>query len=136
MKGLEIKDKERFLMSVNPPFAFALEYVSDIEAAKRFYVDVLGLQVEREAPVFVQFKDRAGTHYAIASDESMSGSRGLELYWLVDAEAALDELSQKAEVCQPLKQMPFGKVFGIKDPAGQPQYLIEFAQNRPSRKVG
>ena len=123
-------------MTVTPPFAFALEYVSDIEASKRFYVDVFGLQVEREAPVFVQFKDQAGVRYAIASDESMSGDRGLELYWRVDnAESAFNELSQKAEVCLPLKEMPFGKVFGIKDPAGQPQYLVEFVQNRPSRNV-
>lgn len=123
-------------MTANPRFGFALEYVSDIEAAKRFYVQVLGLEVEREAPVFVQFKDQAGAAYAIASDESMSGHRGLELYWLVDdAEAAFSELSQKAEVGIPIKQMPFGKVFGIKDPSGQIQYLLEFAQNRPSRRL-
>jgi hypothetical protein len=66
----------------------------------------------------------------------MSGTRELELYWLVDdAEAAFAELSPKAEVSLPLKQMPFGKVFGVKDPAGQPRYLIELAQNRPSRRV-
>jgi hypothetical protein len=33
----------------------------------------------------------------------------------------------------PLKPMPFGKVFGIQDPSGQPQYLIEFAKVRPSQ---
>ncbi len=123
-------------MASKPRFGFALEYVSDIEAAKRFYVEVLGLEVEREAPTFVQFKDQAGDYFAVASDESMSGSRDLELYWLVDdAEAAFGDLSQKAEVILPLKQMPFGKVFGVKDPAGQPRYLIELAQNRPSRRV-
>lgn len=122
-------------MTTKPRFGFALEYVSDIEAAKRFYVEVLGLEVEREAPVFVQFKDQAGANYAIASDESMSGSRGLEMYWLVDdAEAAFSELSQKVEVSVPLKQMSFGKVFGINDPAGQAQYLLEFARNRPSQR--
>jgi len=124
-------------MSLNLPFAFALEYVSDIEAANRFYVDVFGLEVEREAPVFVQLKDKAGVRYALASDASMTGERGLELYWLVeDAEAAFAEMSQKAEICMPLKQEPFGKVFGIKDPAGQPQYMVEFARNRPSQSVG
>ena len=123
-------------MTIKPQFGFALEYVSDIEAVKRFYVDVLGLEVEREHPVFVQFKDPAGSHFAIASDESLSGSRDLELYWLVeDAEAAFRELSPRAEVSRPLEQMPFGKVFGLKDPAGQPRYLIELAQNRPSRRV-
>jgi hypothetical protein len=29
--------------------------------------------------------------------------------------------------------MPFGKVFGIKDPASQPRYLLEFGRDRPSR---
>ena len=121
------------MTDITPRFAFALEYVDDIEAAKRFYVEVLGLRVEREAPVFIQFQDSAGIRYAIASDESLTGSRGLELYWLVDdAEAACSMLSQRAELCVPLQQMPFGKVFAIKDPAGQPQFFIEFAENRPS----
>jgi len=128
-------DKERYLMTGTPRFAFALEYVSDLEAAKRFYVDVLGLEVEREAPVFIQFKDQAGARFAIASDASLSGERGLELYWRVDdAEAAFREFAPKAEVGLSLTQMPFGTVFGIKDPAGQPHYLIEFAQNRPSER--
>jgi catechol 2,3-dioxygenase-like lactoylglutathione lyase family enzyme len=116
-------------MSNKPEFGFVLEYVTDIEAARRFYVEILGLEVERINPVFVQFN-----HFAIASDESMSGNRDPEVYWLIDdAEAAFSDFSQKAEVIMPLKQMPFGKVFGIKDPAGQPLYLLEFAQNRPSQ---
>ena len=118
-------------MSIHPRFGFAIEYVKDIEAAKRFYVGVLGLAVERYHPTYVQFQN-----FAIASDESMGGKNELELYWLVaDAEAAFNELSQKAEVTMPLKQMPFGKVFGIKDPAGRPRYLLELAQNRPSQQV-
>ena len=116
-------------MSNKPRFGFVLEYVTDIEAAKRFYAETLGLEVERISPVFVQFN-----HFAIASDESMNGNRDPEVYWLVDdAEAAFSDFSKKADVVMPLKQMPFGKVFSIKDPAGQPLYLIEFAQNRPSQ---
>ncbi|MFZ1042081.1 MAG: VOC family protein [Anaerolineales bacterium] len=118
-------------MNNKPKFGFFLGYVEDIEAAKRFYVEVLHLEVERAAPVFVQFNN-----FAIASDESMSGSRDSEVYWLVDdAEAAFADFSQKAEVIQPIKQKPFGKVFGTKDPAGHPIYLIEFAQQRPSQSV-
>jgi predicted enzyme related to lactoylglutathione lyase len=131
-----MQDKEHLPMSTRPRFAFAVEYVSDIAAAKRFYVDVLGLQVERDSPTFVQFKEAGGANYAITSDEPIGGRRELELYWLVDdAEAAFDQLSRRAEVSLPLKQMPFGKVFGINDPAGQPQYLLELSQNRPSRPV-
>jgi predicted enzyme related to lactoylglutathione lyase len=118
-------------MNSKAKFGFVLEYVTDIEAAKRFYVEVLGLEVERYSPMFIQF-----SNFAIASDESMTGNRDPEVYWVVDdADAALKDLSQKAEVSLPLKQMPFGKVFGIKDPAGQPQYLVEFAKDRPSQLV-
>jgi catechol 2,3-dioxygenase-like lactoylglutathione lyase family enzyme len=118
-------------MSIKPRFGFVIEYVKDVEAAKRFYVDVLGLEVERYHPTFVQFDT-----FAIAGDEPMAGNGEPELYWLVDdAEAAFSELSQKAEVTLPLKQVPFGKVFGIKDPVGRPRYLLELAKDRPSQRV-
>ena len=118
-------------MSNKAKFGFVLEYVTDIEAAKRFYVEVLGLEVERYSPMFIQFNN-----FAIASDESMSGNRDPEVYWLVEgAEAAFKDFSQKGEISMPIKQLPFGKVFGIKDPAGQPQYLVEFAKDRPSQPV-
>ena len=116
-------------MNNQPKFGFIVEYVTDIESAKRFYVETLGLEVERYHPTFVQF-DR----FAIASDESMSDAREPEVYWLVDnAEAAFSEFSSKAEISLPLKQMPFGKVFAIKDPNGRPRYLVELSQNRPSQ---
>ena len=118
-------------MNNQPQFGFVLEYVTDIEAAKRFYVEIVGLQVERVSPVFVQFKN-----FAIASDASMSGTRDPEVYWLVEnAQAAFDDFSRKAEVIMSLKQMPFGQVFAIKDPAGLPLYVIELAKNRPSQPV-
>src|SRR5271157_3301891 len=118
-------------MNNKPKFGFFLEYVEDIEAAKRFYVEVLHLEVERAAPVFIQFD-----HFAIASDESMSGSREPEVYWVVeDVEAAFAEFTQKTEVIQSIQQKPFGKVFGIKDPAGRPIYLVDFAKQRPSQSV-
>jgi predicted enzyme related to lactoylglutathione lyase len=121
-------------MTIKVKFGFVLEYVTDIEAVKNFYVEVLGLEVERYAPVFVQFKDEAGANYAIASDESMTGGREPEMYWLVDdAEAAFGELSRKADVSMPLRSLPFGKVFGIQDPTGQPQYILELSANRPSQ---
>jgi catechol 2,3-dioxygenase-like lactoylglutathione lyase family enzyme len=121
---------------VSPRFGFIVAYVPDVEAAKRFYVEVLGLAVDREHPTFVQFKDAAGSFFAVASDESLGGRGEPELYWLVeDAEAAYRELSRVAEVSLPLQQRPFGKVFGLKDPAGQPRYLLELARDRPSRPV-
>ncbi len=116
-------------MNINPKFGFVVEYVTDIEAAQRFYVEVLGFKVERYHPTFIQFD-----HFAIASDESIGGTRAPEVYWLVDnAEAALAALSEKTEISIPLKQMPFGKVFAVKDPVGQLCFLLEFASSRPSQ---
>ncbi len=118
-------------MSIHARFEYVLEYVNDIEAAKQFYVDVLGLKVERQHPTFIQF-----THFAIASDESLSGDRSPEHYWVVDnAEEAYKELADKTEIVLTLTQKPFGKVFAIKDPAGQPLYLLEYSRNRPSQQV-
>ncbi|HEY4102775.1 MAG TPA: VOC family protein [Polyangiaceae bacterium] len=114
-----------------PHFGFALEYVKDIEATKRFYTDVVGLKVERFHPRFVQFSG-----FAIASDEAMGSGKERELYWLVDdAAEAYVEMSKQSEVIMPVKQLPFGKVFGIKDPSGQPLYMCQLAADRPSKQA-
>lgn len=116
-------------MSNAPRFGFALEYVADIDAAKRFYVDVLGLEVQRHHPTFVQFD-----HFAIASDTPMTAAGEPELYWIVDdAEDSYREVSRRADITLPLTQKPFGKVFGVRDPNGRPRYLVEFSKDRPSR---
>jgi catechol 2,3-dioxygenase-like lactoylglutathione lyase family enzyme len=123
-------------MANSARFGFALEYTKDIQATKRFFTDVLGLQLDRDSPTFVQFKDAGGAAYAIASDQPMDKGDVPELWWTVDnAEQACAEMSQKAELAMPLRQMPFGKCFGIKDPTGQVHYLLEFAPQRPSQQV-
>lgn len=110
-------------------FGFVVEYVKDIAAARRFYVDVLGLTVEREHPTFVQF-DR----FAIASDAPMAGGSEPELYWLVDdVEGAFHALPPGTAISLPLTQRPFGRVFGLLDPDGRPRYLLQLSANRPSR---
>jgi catechol 2,3-dioxygenase-like lactoylglutathione lyase family enzyme len=122
----DLTDRSK-LMANEPRFGFAIAYVPDIQAAKRFYVDKLGLEVEAEFPNFVQFKSKAGAAFAVApTADSMDGSGQTELWWLVeDAEAAFADLSAKAEVSAAPRQMPFGKCFGVKDAAGQPRYFLE-----------
>lgn len=119
-----------------PRFAFVVEYVPDVEMAKPFYTDVLGLNVSRESPEFIQFTDANGVAWAIASDASLSGEAKPETYWVVEDIAALEQsLAGKVTVTHPLEQRPFGQVLGIADPAGETQYLVEFARERPSREV-
>jgi catechol 2,3-dioxygenase-like lactoylglutathione lyase family enzyme len=106
-------------------------YVKDIAASKRFHTDVLGLQVQREAPGFVQFD-----HFALATDERLTSGKEPELYWLVDdADAALRDVGDKAKVDPPLVTKPFGKVFGVRDPDGGTRLVLELARNRPSQAV-
>jgi len=116
-------------MKSQPRFGFVVTYVDHLEEAKRFYVETLGLGVEREAPNFVQFE-----HFALATDASMDGRRQPELYWLVpDAQAAFEDLQTRAPISKALEELPFGKVFGVRDPMGQPRYFLELSSSRPSR---
>jgi catechol 2,3-dioxygenase-like lactoylglutathione lyase family enzyme len=115
-------------VSNTPRFGFVVEYVADIEAATRFYTGVMGLEAERVHPTYVQFE-----HFAVATDAPLGGTGERELYWLVeDAENAYDELRKTAEISLPLKQMPYGKVFGVKGASGRPCFLLQLAENRPS----
>lgn len=118
-------------MSNTPRFGFVVEYVKNIEAAKHFYVDVMGLAIQRTHPTFVQFET-----FAVASDTPMGEEAEQELYWLVnDAQAAFKDMSSKAEISLPLKQVSFGKVFGIRDQDGHPRYILELAKDRPSQSA-
>lgn len=118
-------------MNDKPKFGFIVEYVKNIEEAKHFYNEVVGLQIQREHPTFVQFDN-----FAIASDEPIIKNNNREIYWVVDnAQAEFNNLEQKTEVTLPLKQMAFGKVFGIKGASGEPLYFVEFERKRPSEAI-
>ena len=118
-------------MTTTPRFGFVVVYVKDIAEAKRFYTEVLGLRVEREAPTFIQFE-----HFALATDARLTEGREPELYWLVDdADAAHRAIGAKTEISRPLETLPFGKVFGVRDPDGGTRLLLELARNRPSKSV-
>lgn len=115
-------------MSENLRFGFAVANVKDIAKARRFYTEVLGLKVQREAPTFVQFEN-----FAIASDNPEATSP-LELYWVVDdAEAAHRELSARGATCSAVDSKPFGKLFSTKDTDGAERFVLQLAANRPSK---
>ncbi len=123
-------------MSDNLRFGFILEYVPDIDEARRFFTSVMGLQIAREHPTFIQFSDNAGMSYAVSTDEPLGGTGAPEVYWVVDdVEESFARLSQAADVSMPLRKMPFGMVFAINDPNGQSHYFVQFARERPSRAM-
>jgi len=116
-------------MATHARFGFAVANVKDVQKAKRFYTEVLGLKVQREAPAFVQFES-----FAIASDGPITPGASTELYWLVDdAEAARTELSNRGAVPGPIDTKPFGKLFSVTDPDGEPRWILELAAARPSK---
>ena len=114
-----------------PKFGFIVEYVKDIEKSKNFYAETMGLKIIRECPVYVEFET-----FAIASDEPMQKGAKQEIYWLVeDINSIFNSISKKAEICLSIKQEVFGQVFGVKNPDGEPCYILELAKNRPSKEL-
>ena len=101
---------------------FVMLYVPDIEQARTFYTEKLGLVVEDQQPTFVQFKQHAGIGaiFALEKQPDASPYKGVELWWMVDnADTTYTTLvSHGVEVVGQPSDEPFGRAFTIKDPAG------------------
>ena len=101
---------------------FVMLHVPDIEQARTFYTEKLGMVVEDQQPGFVQFKQNAGMGaiFALQEQADVSAHQGVELWWMVDnADATYATLVSRGvgTVSQPSDE-PFGRAFTIKDPAG------------------
>jgi len=101
---------------------FVMLYVPDIEKARAFYTEKLGLVVEDEQPTFVQFKQNAdmGAIFSLAEQADVSPYKGVELWWMVDnADATYATLvNRDVEIVSQPSDEPFGRAFSVKDPAG------------------
>lgn len=100
---------------------FVVLDVADIAALRSFYTDTLGFAVEGEAPAFLQFAAPDGAvHFAMQQTPGATHHGGVELWWLVtDPDAEYERLARAGvqTVSEP-HDMPFGRVFEIRDPAG------------------
>jgi predicted enzyme related to lactoylglutathione lyase len=112
---------------------FVMLPVPDIEQARAFYTEKLGLIVEDQQPGFVQFKQQAGMGAIFALEEKSDAipHQGIELWWMVDKAdatyAALVSYGVEA-VSQPTDE-PFGRAFTIKDPAGNTLNMFQPPNN-------
>ena len=101
---------------------FVLLHVPDIEQARTFYTEKLGLAVEDQMPGFVQFKKpgEAGTIFALQEDKGVAPHSGVELWWILDnADTTYASLaSRDVEIVSQPADEPFGRAFIVKDPAG------------------
>ena len=120
---------------MNSGLQFVVRHVADVAAARAFYTEKMGFEVEAEQPGFVQFKAPDGAPFAVSlasadpvAAELPSGqSEPLELWWYVaDADAAYAELRAKdVEIVFPPKDLPFGRAFAIKDPTGAYSFILQ-----------
>ena len=120
---------------MNSSVQFIVRHVTDIAAARAFYTEKLGFEVEAEQPGFVQFKAPDGVPFAVSLASAdpvaaeLPGGRfeTLELWWYVeDADATCAELQGKGvEIVFPPKDMPFGRAFAIKDAAGAYCFVLQ-----------
>jgi predicted enzyme related to lactoylglutathione lyase len=106
---------------------FVLLHVADLAAARAFYTEMFGLEVEDENAGFIQFRRPAGAMFALEADAAATAHAGVELWWEVEnAEEAHAELTGKGVgVVGPLAERPFGRVFAIADPAGNTLNLMQ-----------
>ena len=113
---------------------FILVHVNDIEEARTFYTEKFGLEIEGQAPNFVQFKQPGGNGatFALSHESGIQPGQGkdIEVWWYVDnADASYAELTGKGvEIAQQPKDEPFGRTFAIKDPSGNTLYMLQLRQ--------
>ncbi|MBF5041700.1 VOC family protein [Aggregicoccus sp. 17bor-14] len=103
--------------------------VADLERAKAWYADVLGVAPYFDQPFYVGF-NVGGFELGLqpAEGAQQPGAGGSTAYWGVpDAERALAQLlTQGAKVAQPLQDVGDGiKVAAVKDPFGNVFGLIQ-----------
>ena len=109
---------------------FVMIHVADVAAAKVFFTEKLDLEVETQAPDFVQFKQPGGNGAVLAiGTGNTTPDIGTELWWYVEnAEQAFTTLQQRGvTIKEPLTRMPFGQTFSIEGPGGYVLYLLQLA---------
>src|SRR5579859_681351 len=111
---------------------FVMLHVPDVEKARAFYTEKLGLEVEDQAPDFVQFKQPMGNgaSFALGKGEDAAILQGAELWWYVDdADKTYAGLAaQGVEVVSKPTDEPFGRTLAIKDPAGHTIHMLQLPQ--------
>ncbi len=92
---------------------FIMLHVPDVEQARAFYTEKLGLVVDAQQPDFVQFKQPMGhgAVFALGKAEDNATLQGAEL------------------VSKPTDE-PFGRALAIKDPAGHTIHLLQLPSQR------
>lgn len=107
------------------PLSFVFLVVPDMAAARAFYVETLGMEVETESPQFLQLKQPGGAGASlgigVAEGQDTPQTAGLEeIWWTVeDTDAVHAALVEKGvRIVAAPKDQPFGRTCSFADPAG------------------
>jgi catechol 2,3-dioxygenase-like lactoylglutathione lyase family enzyme len=99
----------------------------DLEAARAFYRDVMGMSVETEAPNFLQVHPREGQgpEFGIGVGEPSVG--GPELWWRTEDADALHAwlVARGVRILAEPTDQPFGRAIEFADPAGNRLYAYQ-----------
>jgi catechol 2,3-dioxygenase-like lactoylglutathione lyase family enzyme len=97
-------------------------HTNDLDAARVFYGETLGLNVEGEAPTFlgVNGDEGQGAQLGVSLSVSERAARGPEIWFRVDDTDALYERLKAlgVPITDEPKDEPFGRSLGFLDPAG------------------
>ncbi|MGH8246668.1 MAG: VOC family protein [Gammaproteobacteria bacterium] len=102
-------------------FNHAIVYVSDLERAKRFYVDVLGFKLLEEAPGFYVRVQSSGSQSTLALHKREPGATSIRLYFESEQLDALCEKlkGQSIRLDKEPEDMPWGwRHAYLRDPDG------------------
>jgi predicted enzyme related to lactoylglutathione lyase len=100
---------------------YAIVTTDDVQRARRFFVEKLGLTTEDDEGAFSQFTTRDGTMWAVMQRPPHAAPLSAELYLEVDdADAAYAEWKGRGvEMVTEPSTMPFGRTFAFKDADGR-----------------
>ncbi len=93
----------------------------DMERARRFFTEQLGLNTEDEMEGFAQFTTREGTLWAFMQAQPSAPEREVELYLRVDDvdEAYRAWKARGVEMVTEPHNESFGRTFAFRDPDGR-----------------
>ena len=121
-------------------FVNPIPFVRNIDVARRFYRDVVGLVIEQDHGNFVRFVSGFAIHEGATLEKTIWGAKGdhldkygrrnLVLYFEDDdIDAAFARIAAKVELVHPIERQNWGqRVFRFYDPDG---HVIEVGEPQP-----
>jgi predicted enzyme related to lactoylglutathione lyase len=99
----------------------------DLEAARAFYGDILGLEIEHETPALLVLKSEGSQGALLSVGIGEASATGAEVWWRVDDADAFRAalVAGGVRIIQEPTDLPFGRVVAFADPAGNALHVFQ-----------